>query len=128
MSKRRIHSQINELMGRNLRRMRKERGWSQKELADLIGTDMRYISVMERGRGIGKDLLDRLCAVFGVDDEAFTWQETHESQGAIDKLPRVTRMILDELETMPEYKQLRLLAEIVETRMKELEEQLREKK
>jgi len=40
------------------------------------------------------------------------------------ELPKFIRLIVDELETMPEYEQLRLLAEIVERRMKKLEEQL----
>lgn len=112
-------------MGQNLKRLRKERGWTQGELANLIGSDPRYISAMERGRGIGRDLLNRLCAAFEVDEEAFTREETQESKGSIDTLPRVTRMILEELETVPEYKQFRLLADILEMKMKELEEQLK---
>lgn len=46
---------------------------------------------------------------------------------AADRLLRVTRMILEELESMPEYEQLRLLAEIVERKIKKLEAQQKEK-
>ena len=123
-----ISRQISRTMGQNLKRLRTERGWSQGELADLTGTSNRYVSMMERGRGIGRDLLDRLCAAFGVDEEAFTRPVAQEEQTTIDRLPTVTRMILFELETMPEYKQMRLLADIVEGRIKELQEQLEEKK
>ncbi|TWJ18073.1 helix-turn-helix domain-containing protein [Geobacter argillaceus] len=120
----RITKDIDRLMGQNLRRLRQERGWSQGDLAEATGTDRRYVSAMENGRGIGKNLLDRLCRVFEVEEEAFTHQSAQERSQAIGNLPRVTRMILDELETMPEYEQLRLLAEIVEKRIKNLERQI----
>lgn len=123
----RINKDIDRLMGQNLRRMRQERGWSQGDLAEATGTDRRYVSAMENGRGIGKNLLDRLCRVFEVEEEAFTQQAAQERSQAIGNLPRVTRMILEELETMPEYEQLRLLAEIVEKRIKKLERQINEK-
>lgn len=120
-----ITRQIALVMGQNLKRMRKERGWTQGELANLIGSDPRYISALERGRGIGRDLLHRLCATLEVDEDAFTKREAPKSQSDIDKLPRVTRMILDELETIPEYKQFRILADILEMKIKELEELLK---
>lgn len=122
----RINKDIDRLMGQNLRRMRQERGWSQGDLAEATGTDRRYVSAMENGRGIGKNLLDRLCRVFEVEEEAFTQQAAQERSQAVGSLPRVTRMILEELETMPEYEQLRLLAEIVEKRLKNLERQISE--
>ncbi len=116
MSKR-INKEIGMLMGKNLRRMRQQRAWSQEQLADLTGSDKRYISAMENGRGIGKNMLDRLCGVFAVEEEAFTALPVTQESNQLEALPRVTRMILEELETMPEYEQLRLLAEIVERRM-----------
>jgi len=117
-------------MGENLKRMRKARGWTQEHLAGLIDTDKRYISMMERGRGIGKAMMERLCAAFKVDEEAFTAELPDENREPAKEpmtaveLPKFIRLIVDELETMPEYEQLRLLAEIVERRMKKLEEQL----
>ncbi len=117
----RISKEISRLMGQNLRKMRKVRGWSQEELADSTGTDRRYVSAMENGRGIGKNMLDRLCLVFGVEEEAFTLQTMPQKTKPVDTLPRVVRMILEELENMPEYDQLRLLAAIVEKRYKKLE-------
>ena len=120
----RISKEIGRLMGQNLRKMRQQRVWSQEELADSIGSDRRYVSAMENGRGIGKNMLDRLCEVFGVDEEAFTAQTVPQKHDPFEKLPRVTRMILEELENMPEYEQLRVLAEIVEKRCKKLEAEL----
>lgn len=117
----RINKEIAKLMGQNLRQMRRGRGWSQEELAGLAGSDKRYVSAMENGRGIGKNMLDRLCEVFGVEEEAFSREDRSAGSQAIETLPRVTRMILEELEGMPEYEQLRLLAELVERRYRKLE-------
>jgi transcriptional regulator with XRE-family HTH domain len=117
----RINKEIARLMGQNLRHMRLGRGWSQEQLAELTGTDKRYVSAMENGRGIGKNMLDRLCVVFGADEDAFTLQSIPPEGKAIETFPRVTRMILEELEGLPEYEQLRLLAELVERRCRKLE-------
>lgn len=114
----RIKKDIDRLMGRNLKRMREERGWSQEKLAEMVDTDRRYISAIENGRGVGKNLLDRLCGVFGVDEETFTRQTVAEGGEIYGKLPQVTRMLLEELEAMPEYEQLRLLADLKERRAK----------
>jgi transcriptional regulator with XRE-family HTH domain len=117
----RINKEIARLMGQNLKKMRQQRAWSQEELADSIGSDRRYISAIENGRGVGKNMLDRLCQVFAVDEETFTQQGPPQQTTPVETLPRVTRMILEELEGMPEYEQLRFLAEIVEKRYKRLE-------
>lgn len=118
----RIKKDIDRLMGQSLKRMREERGWSQEKLAEMIDTDRRYISAIENGRGMGKNLLDRLCRVFGVDEDAFTKQAVAERDEIYGKLPQVTRMILEELEAMPEYEQLRLLADLKESRAKRSED------
>jgi len=36
-------------LGRNVRRLRRDRGWSQEEFADLSGYHRTYISGIERG-------------------------------------------------------------------------------
>jgi transcriptional regulator with XRE-family HTH domain len=36
-------------LAKNLRRFRKDLGWSQEELAERVGSDRTYISDMERG-------------------------------------------------------------------------------
>jgi len=46
---------------------------------------------MENGRGIGKDLLDRLCGIFGVTEDAFTIQAAAEKLLMYGKLPDITR-------------------------------------
>jgi transcriptional regulator with XRE-family HTH domain len=55
------------LLGRQLRRLRQARGWSQEELAERAGLDRTYISGCERGRrNIGIENLFRLSAALGV--------------------------------------------------------------
>lgn len=36
-------------MGRHIRRYRKAKGWSQRELAGVIGKSHQYVSFMEKG-------------------------------------------------------------------------------
>ena len=38
-----------KIVGRNIRRLRKERGLTQEQLADQAGMAMRYLSGVERG-------------------------------------------------------------------------------
>lgn len=114
----RIKKDLDRLMGQNLKRMREKRGWSQEQLAEMIDTDRRYISALENGRGIGTSVLDRLCGVLKVTEDDFTRQAVGESQEPYAKLPDVTRMLLDELKEMPEYEQLRWLADLKEKKAK----------
>lgn len=108
--------ELDRLMGRNLKTLREGRGWSQERLAEMIDSDRRYISAIENGRGIGGSMLQRLCGVFDVSEGAFTKMAVAEDGEYYGKLPEVTRMILEELKSLPEYEQLRLLADLKERR------------
>lgn len=110
--------ELDRLIGRNLKRLRGERGWSQEYLAELIDSDRRYISAMENGRGIGDKVLQKLCGVFDVSEEVFTQMNVSENSRIYGKLPEVTRMILEEVQTLPEYEQLRWLADLKERKAK----------
>jgi transcriptional regulator with XRE-family HTH domain len=115
----RIKKEFDKLMGGNLKRLREERGLSQEQLAELIESDRRYISAMENGRGIGGSIMQRLCRVFDVSEEAFApTNMVNETGGNYANLSKVMRMLLDELQTIPEYEQLRLLADLKENRAK----------
>lgn len=115
----RIKKDLNRLMGKKLKQMREERGWSQELLAEMIDSDRRYISALENGRGIGSSILARLCEVFGVEEQTFTLAAVGEVNEAYGGLTEVIRMLLQELQALPEYEQLRLLADLKERKMKE---------
>lgn len=110
--------ELDRLMGSNLKRLRKERSWSQEHLAELIDSDRRYISALENGRGVGSAVLAKLCTVFQIDEESFSRMAAAEEGEVYGKLPEVTRMIVAELQKLPEYEQLRLLADLKERRAK----------
>lgn len=61
---------IRRQVGRNLKRVRKERGWSQEELAFESGLHRTYISGIERGaRNPTVLILDRLAKTLRVKVE-----------------------------------------------------------
>jgi DNA-binding XRE family transcriptional regulator len=56
-------------IGENIRRFRREGGYTQKQLAVIIGVKATYISALERGlRRPGKKILPRLCDALAVDE------------------------------------------------------------
>ncbi|MCE1236105.1 MAG: helix-turn-helix transcriptional regulator [Hyphomicrobiales bacterium] len=58
---------VRERLGRNLRRLRQERGWSQEDLAHESGLHRTYVSDLERvARNPTITVVDRLARTFGV--------------------------------------------------------------
>ena len=60
-------------LGRIVRRLRQEREWSQKELAEKIHKTQAYVSVLERGghRDLKGSIIVELAKVFGVPYDTF---------------------------------------------------------
>jgi transcriptional regulator with XRE-family HTH domain len=60
------------LVGRNLRRLRNEKGWSQEELAFRAKVDRSYISQLETGTySASVTMLGKLAKALGVDASGF---------------------------------------------------------
>ncbi len=50
-----------------LRRLRKERGWSQADLAEAADLSVRQVSAIEQqSRGVSLNSIDKLAAAFGL--------------------------------------------------------------
>jgi transcriptional regulator with XRE-family HTH domain len=59
--------------GTHIRNLRVESGYTQKQLAGIIGVKESYISALERGlRRPGKKILPLLCDAFCVEEWAIT--------------------------------------------------------
>jgi transcriptional regulator with XRE-family HTH domain len=55
-------------LGRNVRRLRAERGWSQEDYADRAGIHRTYVSDIERGRRNPTiTILEKLAKPLGVE-------------------------------------------------------------
>lgn len=58
---------IDEVISRNLRRIRTERQMTQEDLGKLINAQPQLINMIENNRkGMGKDIMTRLCRVLGI--------------------------------------------------------------
>lgn len=67
------------VLGNNLRRLRKERGWTQEELAARAGLDERHYQDVEAGKvDIGVKLLGKIHRALGED-----WNATMADFGAV---------------------------------------------
>jgi len=68
---------MGESFGRFLRRLRKQKGLSQRALADEVGVDFTYLSKVENDTpgfaSVSEETLDRLAGALGTDpDEMIT--------------------------------------------------------
>jgi transcriptional regulator with XRE-family HTH domain len=59
---------IRERVGRNVRDLRIERGWSQEQLAERVGNTDRHVGLVERGEvNVTIDILSTIAAHLSVD-------------------------------------------------------------
>ena len=58
---------VDQALGRAVRKLRTERGWSQADLALRVGMDRNYLSLIELGRNSPSvRMLMRLCLALDV--------------------------------------------------------------
>jgi len=55
-------------VGRNVRRLRQSRGFSQERLAELVGNSVKHIGQVERGEvNVGLDILSEIARALAAD-------------------------------------------------------------
>ena len=63
-----MEKEIRLVLARNVRRLRRGRGWSQEQLADRCGLHRTYVGAVERGeRNLSLDSMARLAAALDTD-------------------------------------------------------------
>lgn len=63
---------LREIVAKNLRRLRREKGVSQEELADRAGLNRNYPGLLEREQYAATvDVLDKLATALDVDPVEF---------------------------------------------------------
>ncbi len=68
MSGRLLGMSLREILARNLRRLRAERGLSQEELAHRAGVNRNYVGMIEREENAATvDTMEQLAAALDVD-------------------------------------------------------------
>ncbi len=111
------------MLGERIRKLRRERDWTQKELAERVGVDYKNISNYEVGRLTpSKKTLQRLVGVFGLTIDELVGDELREPSLVIED-PELLNLFR-ELSAMPEADRAHLkwmLAAIVrQKRMQEM--------
>lgn len=113
--RKKIKEQVSKIEGANLARLRLEKGWTQEQLAEIIKTNVKYISPIENGkRGIGPDMMRRLCAAFEVDEKEFQQGlEEIEVNGEDGYIDRDIQQALKRLPHIKKYDLAKVLHEML---------------
>lgn len=75
---------LREVVAQNLRRLRRQRGMSQEELADRAGVYRNYIGMLERAENAPTvDMLEKLAAVLQVNAAALLARSEQADGSAI---------------------------------------------
>jgi transcriptional regulator with XRE-family HTH domain len=71
---------LREVVGRNLRRLRRSRRLSQEELADQAGINRNYVGMLEREENAATvDMLEKIADVLDVDPIEFFKRPSREA-------------------------------------------------
>lgn len=81
--KRTPKSELRDVLARNMRRLRAERGLSQERLAFEAGLNRTYLSAVERSeQNISLDNIARIAKGLGVEASTLLVRELHGSENA----------------------------------------------
>jgi transcriptional regulator with XRE-family HTH domain len=102
--------QTSELIGQRIARFRKEQGWSQAALAEMIGITRKLVSDYETGRAhLIDEMVIRFAKTLNVStDDLLGVSESLADASKSSPSLRLTRR-LRELESLPEPKKKKIL-------------------
>jgi transcriptional regulator with XRE-family HTH domain len=88
---------IKQLLGKRIRKVRIERGFSQEELAEKAGLHYTYVGAVERGeKNCTITVLERIALGLNIP-----LAELIEFSGSTDKTDETKQMIIDEITNSP---------------------------
>jgi transcriptional regulator with XRE-family HTH domain len=106
-----INLENKEPRGKRLARIRKERGLTQKDLADKIGITRSVIMDYERGKNhMYDEVIIRLAIILGVTADELLGLKNNKSQLNSHSLKVIKR--INEIEKLPPLKQKKALENI----------------
>lgn len=74
---------MKETIGKNIRRLRKERGQTLKSLSNQIGFTYQQLSRIEHGWGTSAETLERIATILGVDLATLMKESEEDLQNSI---------------------------------------------
>lgn len=88
---------LKSAFAKNLKQIRKQRGLTQEELAELVNVAPRHISFIETARSFpSSDLLERLCAVLNVNySSLFEFEENLSREQILGRIQDITEKLDD---------------------------------
>lgn len=101
---------VRVLVGERIRKLRKERGWSQEELGEKADLHHTYVGAVERGeKNASIDTLEKIATAFNIEIlDLFAF-----AQGRID-IDRLRARVIEEVNESPP-EMLKLIADLFET-------------
>ena len=86
---------IKEAFAKRLKEIRKKRGYTQEQLAELVDVAPRHISFIETAKSFpSTDLIERLCKTLKVSySELFSFNETYSRNELIENLTEIIRKL-----------------------------------
>ncbi|WP_435084728.1 helix-turn-helix domain-containing protein [Gordonia hongkongensis] len=77
-----MEGELQKVVGRNLRRYRLERGYSQEAFADFMGVHRTYMGGVERGeRNLTLQTLERIADYLGIDPVDLLVEQADATRG-----------------------------------------------
>lgn len=109
---------INKIIGENIRILRENAGFTQKNLSLFLNCDQSLISKVEKGeRGLSADMISRLASLFGVSVD-----QIENPEVAVSKLSfafRGSEFNLSEMEAISAINKIALNSEFMQGLLKD---------